>query len=308
MSRIPSRLQSPRRPGFTLIELLVVIAVVGVLIALLLPAVQAARRAQCTSNLKQIALAMHNYADTNGTLPMGGQDQLDANNPGYLIPFSSGLFAAILPQLEQIAIFNAMNFSVHTFNAANFTVDATGLAVRWCPSDAAIQRTEINPLDNPQLDLGGQPVAFTSYADNDKLFVYGSMPVRIADITDGTSQTFMLGEKAHSELSDYQRPRWQWWPSGHPGDTLFNTLYPLNAYRRLGDLGWRDWALIFGASSYHPGGANFAMADGSVRFIKETIGSWSFDPNSDSIWSGGPGIYQNLGTYNGGEVISADAL
>jgi prepilin-type N-terminal cleavage/methylation domain-containing protein/prepilin-type processing-associated H-X9-DG protein len=311
MSRIASQSQATRRPGFTLIELLVVIAVVAVLIALLLPAVQAAReaarRAQCTNNLKQIALAMHNYVDAIGTLPMGGQNQRDANNPGYLYPFSSGLFVAILPQLEQLAMFNTVNFSVHIFNAANLTVAATGLAVLWCPSDGAIARTEINPPGNIQLDVAGQPVAFTSYAGNVLVFVYDSRPPRIADITDGTSQTFLLGEKAHSELSDGQRTQWHWWPSGHPGDTLFDTLFPLNSYRKLNSPFWRDWALIFGASSYHPGGANFAMADGSVRFIKDTIGSWSFDPNSDSIWSGPPGTYQNLATYNGGEVISSDA-
>jgi prepilin-type N-terminal cleavage/methylation domain-containing protein/prepilin-type processing-associated H-X9-DG protein len=315
MSRIPSQVRSVRRPGFTLIELLVVIAVVGVLIALLLPAVQAAReaarRVQCTSNLKQIALAMHNYVDAVGTLPMGGQDQRDANDPRYLIPYSSGLFVAVLPQLEQLAMFNTVNFSAHIFNAANFTVAATGLAVHWCPSDGAIQRTEINPQDNIQLDLGGQPVAFTSYAGNGLVFVYGGYgdhPLRISDITDGTSQTFLLGEKAHSELRDYVRQQWHWWFSGASGDTLFDTLFPLNSYRRLSSQPWRDTALIFGASSYHPGGANFAMADGSVRFIKDTIASLKFDPNTDSIWSGPPGTYQYLATYNGGEVISGDAF
>jgi prepilin-type N-terminal cleavage/methylation domain-containing protein/prepilin-type processing-associated H-X9-DG protein len=310
MSRIPLQVRSARRPGFTLIELLVVIAVVGVLIALLLPAVQAAReaarRAQCTSNLKQIALAMHNYVDAVGTLPMGGADQRDASNPGTFVPFSSGLFVAILPQLEQLPIFNTVNFSVHIFNAANLTVDATGIAVHWCPSDGAVQQTEINPLYNPFLDLTGQPVAFTSYAGNDQLFVYNDRPPRIADITDGTSQTFLLGEKAHSDLSDWLRPMYSWWFSGANGDTLFDTWFPLNSYRKING-GWRDWPLIYGASSYHPGGANFAMADGSVRFIKDTIGSVQFDPNSDWPWSGSPSTYQYLATYNGGEVISGDA-
>jgi prepilin-type N-terminal cleavage/methylation domain-containing protein/prepilin-type processing-associated H-X9-DG protein len=312
MSRIPSQVRSARRPGFTLIELLVVIAVVGVLIALLLPAVQAAReaarRAQCTSNLRQIALAMHNYVDANGTLPMGGADQRDAINPGSLVRDSSGLFVAILPQLEQHAMFHAVNFDVHIFNAANFTVTSTGLAVHWCPSDGAIQGTDINPLYNPFLDLTGRPVAYTSYAGNDLLFPYGDAPRRFAEITDGTSQTFLLGEKAHSELSDYWRPIFGWWFSGDTGDTRFWTVFPLNSYRKIDSPFWRDLTLMYGASSYHPGGANFAMADGSVRFIKDTIGSWTFDPNSDSIWSGPPGTYQNLATYNGGEVISADAL
>jgi prepilin-type N-terminal cleavage/methylation domain-containing protein/prepilin-type processing-associated H-X9-DG protein len=313
MSRIPSQVRSARRPGFTLIELLVVIAVVGVLIALLLPAVQAAReaarRAQCTSNLRQIALAMHNYVDANGTLPLAGADQRDANNPGYLVRDSSGLFVAILPHLEQLGLFNAVNFDVHMFNSANLTVDATGLAVHWCPSDAGIQKGDINPEWNPFLDLTGQRVQYTSYAGNLLLFYYSQYtpPRRISDITDGTSQTFLLGERAHSEISDGVRPIYGWWFSGDFGDTEFTPVFPLNVYRKL-DPGWRDWPLIYGASSYHPGGANFAMADGSVRFIKDTIGSCSFDPNRDPIWSGPPGTYQNLGTYNGGEVISGDAF
>jgi prepilin-type N-terminal cleavage/methylation domain-containing protein/prepilin-type processing-associated H-X9-DG protein len=310
MSRIPSQPRSTRRPGFTLIELLVVIAYVGVLIALLLPAVQAAREAarrmQCTNNLEQIALALHNYAEAIGTLPMGGLDQRDANNPAELVRSSSGLFVAILPQMEQHATYHAVNFDVHSFNAANFTAMATGIASYWCPSDAGIQQGDIEPEYNQFLDIAGHRVQYTSYAGNDFLFPYGDAPRRFAEITDGTSQTFLLGEKAHSELSDFQRPLWHWWMSGDLGDTRFLSLFPLNVYRKL-DPYWRDWPLVYGASSYHPGGANFAMADGSVRFIKDTIGSWSFDPNN-GFWSGPPGTYQYLATYNGGEVISGDAF
>jgi prepilin-type processing-associated H-X9-DG protein/prepilin-type N-terminal cleavage/methylation domain-containing protein len=311
MSLIPSQSRITQRSGITLIELLVVIALVGILIALLLPAVhaarEAARRAQCTNNLKQIALAFHNYAEVIGTLPMGGLLQQDANNLGTYWYWSSGLFVAILPHVEQNAAYNSVNFNVHIFNAANFTVDATGIALYWCPSDTEVQQSEINPDFNVQLDLAGQRVAYSSYDGNRLLFPGSDSPRRFAEITDGMSQTFLLGEKAHSALSDSQRPQWDWWFSGHPGDTRFDSLYPLNAYRKLDDPFWRDWALIWGASSYHPGGANLAMADGSVRFIKDTISSWSFDPNSDSIWSGPPGTYQNLATYNGEEVISADA-
>jgi prepilin-type N-terminal cleavage/methylation domain-containing protein/prepilin-type processing-associated H-X9-DG protein len=310
MSRIPFQSSLGRRPGFTLIELIVVVAVIVVLIALLLPAVQAAReaarRAQCTNNLKQIALALHNYAEAIGTLPMGGLSQRDANNPASLFPFSWGLFVAILPQVEQYTTFNAVNSDVNIINAANLTIVSTGIALYWCPSDGRIQNADNHDAGDPQLDLLDQRVQHTSYAGNNFLFPYGDTPRRLSEITDGTSQTFLLGEKAHSELSEGVRSGWHWWFSGHVGDTRFLSIFPLNAYRKL-DSGWRDWPLVFGASSYHPGGANFAMADGSVRFIKETISSWTFDPNSDTIWSGPPGTYQDLATYNGDEVISADA-
>src|SRR5438874_13217629 len=103
---------SRRCRGFTLIELLVVIAIIGVLIALLLPAVQAAReaarRVHCTNNLKQIALALHNYADVNGVLPMGSMAQTCEFVPGLCV--SHGPFVAMLPQLEQQPLFNAVNF------------------------------------------------------------------------------------------------------------------------------------------------------------------------------------------------------
>jgi prepilin-type N-terminal cleavage/methylation domain-containing protein/prepilin-type processing-associated H-X9-DG protein len=324
MSRIPPQSRPARRSGFTLIEVLVVIALIAALIALLLPAVQAAREAarrmQCANNLKQIALALHNYAEAVGTLPMGGFDQRDANHPATLTFYSRSLgpFGAILPQMEQYATFHALNFDIHSWNAANLTVMATGIALHWCPSDPRIQNGDINPVSNQVLDLPGQRVAFTSYAGNNFLFpyggMYGSTPRRLSEITDGTSQTFLLGEKAHSDLSDGLRPIFGWLISGDPWDTRFFAQFPPNAYRKS-DQSVRDFLLFYGASSYHPGGANFAMADGSVRFIKDTISSWSSSATWDPlnyrayiVTGYPPGTYQKLATHQGGEVISDDAF
>src|SRR5213596_361748 len=129
------------RAGFTLIELLVVIAIIGALIALLLPAVQAAReaarRSQCTNNLKQLGLATHGYADTHGVMPMGSFKMSpppsgDPCKGGH----EAGVFIAILPYLEQGPLFNAFNSNVHYETAPNSTVVGTGLSVLWCPSDS----------------------------------------------------------------------------------------------------------------------------------------------------------------------------
>src|SRR5690242_3966048 len=107
------------RRAFTLVELLVVITIIAVLIALLLPAVQvvreAARRAQCVNNLKQLALATHNYVDVNGTLPMGYPFQVNPNTGRITGTFS--IFVALLPAMEQQALFNAVNCSFPIFNA-----------------------------------------------------------------------------------------------------------------------------------------------------------------------------------------------
>ncbi|HEV3168567.1 MAG TPA: DUF1559 domain-containing protein [Isosphaeraceae bacterium] len=332
-------------PGFTLIELLVVIAIIAVLIGLLLPAVQAAReaarRAQCTNNLKQLALAAHNYINVNNTLPQGTGAVPDPVD-GSLLP-SNNLFIAILPFLEQPALFNAFNFSLPTYRRDNYTISAVGVGTLWCPSDATVSQPKIAP----DMDDGPGTMYYTSYAGCTGTWYHPSFdPVRQAQIyglywiqsavglqsiTDGTSQTIIYGERAHALLScsapDGGVPPcidWHWWTSGGYGDIMFSTLYPVNPQRRVGDTnaggGTVSTAFIQAASSLHPGGANFAMADGSVRFVKDTISSWPIDPASGlpfgmtlggtpKLYSTprGLGVYQALSTRSGGEVISADS-
>ncbi len=200
-----------RRSGFTLIELLVVIAIIAVLIALLLPAVQsareAARRAQCTNNLKQIALAAHNYLSQQGVLPM------QTTYPAGAIQswgWSYGWPLAIAPQLEQNNVFNAFNFSAGMFGNAtgetmqhgNDTIMFIQLATLICPSDGNRQRPAApNGATNYVGNFGGpgQLAGFTG------TIVSGSLgwgpdqnnagPIGIENIRDGTSNTALFSER-----------------------------------------------------------------------------------------------------------------
>jgi prepilin-type N-terminal cleavage/methylation domain-containing protein/prepilin-type processing-associated H-X9-DG protein len=348
-----SRSAASRR-GFTLIELLVVIAIIAVLISLLLPAVQAAReaarRGQCINNLKQLALAAQNYHDAHGTLPIGSPRMYEPVSMGilYTRPSSSGLvfaevhsvFVSLLGQLEQQPLFDATNFSRSIYSAVNYTVFATGVQTLWCPSDPTI--TEKHTFSSGSFEPGPFTVSHTSYAgctgmyfpeillhyDNQgplKQQINGAFnydfSYSLAAFTDGTSQTFLFGERAHGLLSADDQAWWHWWADAVTGDTLFWTLYPLNPHRRIPNIsGEYSEAYVSAASSFHPGGANMAFADGSVRFMKDSIDTWPFDPASGypkgvSITSGGiyvlapgtrSGTYQALSTRNGGEVVSAD--
>lgn len=207
--------------AFTLIELLVVIAILGILVALLLPAVQqareAARRVSCKNNLKQLGLALHNYADAAGTFPPGrivyvspGDDHTASANgnatTGNGDCFSA--FAQMLPQIDQSVIFNQINFSRGPDTAANTNLSILQPSLFLCPSDTG----------NKALMQGPGFVGVTNYVMNTGTTFPvspnnpGGKPVtgiffensraRFADISDGTSQTVCLSEQVLSELND----------------------------------------------------------------------------------------------------------
>jgi prepilin-type N-terminal cleavage/methylation domain-containing protein/prepilin-type processing-associated H-X9-DG protein len=352
--------------GFTLIELLVVIAIIAVLISLLLPAVQsareAARRAQCINNLKQLALACHNYESANGCFPMGRNNQLyisqdGGTQQGYHDGW--GMLAGLLQFTEQNPLYNAINQSLGPYQIRNYTVINTSISLFWCPSDGDIVNLRLFETqagwDNATL-----PITYTDYAGmmgtscpgtstqnaingengifpdmNGPSWVPGQTSGRvtkISSITDGTSNTIILGERAQGKLAKFYggppptTPCSQngncpfegqgWWADADFGDSSICTMYPINlkgADLNIFSSGCEPTVGGTSASSFHPGGANFAFADGSVRFLKESINTWNFrvigrDGDCLPVLPAGTqaGVYQALSTKSGGEVISAD--
>jgi prepilin-type N-terminal cleavage/methylation domain-containing protein/prepilin-type processing-associated H-X9-DG protein len=340
-----SPIRPPDRRAFTLIELLVVISIIGILVGLLLPAVQsareAARRIQCANNLKQIVLATHSYADIWSTLPRGGFLQQISAGSGLHDPsgghyLSGGLFLGLLPYMEQGPLYDAMNFQVNIFTAINATVSATGINALWCPSDYGTSDPGTLP-DGSFYDPGPFAMNYTSYAGNFGTWQMGWAPqyneklnglfnadgaVRMASVTDGLSNTIAFGERARAILTAADQLCYHWWSSGYLGDTLFVALYPMNPQRTMSSISDLENAYALAASSQHPGGCNVALLDGSVRFLKDTIDCWKLDPatglppgisfDSTGLVQVAPrtrfGVYQFLSTRNGGEVISAGSF
>ncbi len=336
-----------KRPGFTLIELLVVIAIIGVLIALLLPAVQAAREAarrmQCTNNLKQLGLAIHNYEGVVGALP----PTLVITGTGGAVSWTNsfGAHPRILPFSEQGAIFNAINFDVEMYSPPNTTATTTYIALMVCPSEV---KTTFN---RPE---GRMSVCNYGFCEGD-WFVWGGtgsdrrsrsafgpmLSRRLAEFTDGLSNTLFLSEgKSYTNyyrdcptLANVNNPdvipppdadpyavapeyrggcafraegHNEWVESGvhHAGFTTAwppnkrilggpNGEYPdIDINSRREKIGGPSFAAIT-ARSYHPGGVNALLGDGSVRFVKSTINGFT---------------WRALGSVAGGEVVSADAF
>ncbi len=340
------------KTGFTLVEVLVVISIIGILIALLLPAVQsareAARRTQCGNNLKQIGLALHGYHDEFGCLPVGRMKTYDPRYAGPHPPCTSmtidkSFLVEILPLMEQGPLYNAINQGLTIWGHENRTIFTQSVGSYACPSDPSsgaprsIYTAELvaQGLAEPGESLdavftsyaacfGSYPVeALPSLQNNCEVDprvraqANGSIndlsPITFASLRDGSSQTLLAAEAATTPLAAWDETiygHYGWYFVGNWGNALFTTFYPPNAYRRV------KAAVPDAASSMHPGGLNALMADGSVRFIKDTIQTWPYDAGTgwpvgeayhtpEGFWQNVPpaGIWQALGTRSGGEVI-----
>jgi len=263
-----------RRSGFTLVELLVVIAIIGILTALLLPAVQsareAARRASCQNNLTQISMACQTYHDTYHKLPPG------STNPN--LAGSSG-FAAILPFLEQSAVYVLYDFSKGNSDPINLQAVSQQIKVYKCPSCVFVRN-----VPNPNCDSNNRApgtYAFSSGSgdpwglSNGAIASANSPQTSFSTIIDGTSNTFMLGE-SHWNFKDYLwtsgpcsgQPRggFTYWSSPYPLATVFSTLGPFNPQDMAGDS-----KRLSNFRSHHVDGVNMGNVDGSIRFVSETI-------------------------------------
>jgi len=258
-----------RRRAFTLVELLVVIAIIGILVALLLPAVQAAREAarrmQCSNNVKQIGLATQLYHDIRKQFPWGGKNFVNCCNSSIPDFWSWQYF--ILPQLEQQSIFD---------NSSTAVIYASTVSTYYCPS----RRRPITYGNTSRTDYAGNVGSSFSLFDG---VILESNVIRIsmASVTDGTSNTILAGEKQ-------LHPRWQGGDNGTCCDdnepyvnagwdtdiARFGGSPPEPDSKHPGVQNIANGSAIFG--SRHPGGVNFVLVDGSVQHISFTVDATLF--------------------------------
>jgi prepilin-type N-terminal cleavage/methylation domain-containing protein/prepilin-type processing-associated H-X9-DG protein len=291
------------RRAFTLVELLVVIAIIAVLIGLLLPAVQkvreAANRIQCANNLKQLALAAHHYHDVRKHFPTGLH--MGVNMGGGRYAGATTWMVELLLYLEQENLYKKWDYNDYRNNVAGGidAMTAQIIPIVRCPSDPLNDRTYFNsviPEARGYYGLGsyGGNAGRRSYPPDqvtrDGIFSLDSS-VRLSEITDGSSNTFLFGERSHRD-PEYDRITIGtiWYPLADRGEwassvaaqlnggPLFNltlsSAVPINYQvppsSTVGDLSTRnDRLCAFG--SLHPGGANFAFVDGSVYFLSDSI-------------------------------------
>jgi prepilin-type N-terminal cleavage/methylation domain-containing protein/prepilin-type processing-associated H-X9-DG protein len=312
-----ARIRARDALGLTLIEVLVVIAIVGLLIAMLLPAVQqareAARRLQCVNNLKQIGLGLHSY---HGSVDVFPAAYLSAVQPGEVnypeLGPGWGWGAMMLNQMEQQPLFNSINFTMQIVDTASVTARRTVLSVLLCPSSTPDGPVRVTGDEAQKIVLvadlaASQYVASAGQGEVEEVpgsnngLLFRNSSVSFRDVTDGLSQTLLVGERSRN-LADAT------WvgavPSGH---VCTNPRWPVrdcatsNAMVMANTGPWPDepWVNVPSHKgskaddywSLHPGGCNFLLGDGSVRFIKETIN---------------PTVFSALASRAGGEVVGAD--
>ncbi|MGQ0637663.1 MAG: DUF1559 family PulG-like putative transporter [Planctomycetaceae bacterium] len=298
-----------RHRGFTLIELLVVIAIIATLIALLLPAVQqareAARRTACKNNLKQLGLAMHNYHDTYEYFPIGnltlapGQPITEPNG-GYQNarpPFYGSWIhagphpkngdwvwsASILPQIDQAPLFNQIRPGIMRpiSSSSQFgetrqinDIDRTVLPVFICPScpGGNLNTAMSSSWDDPNW----KPLAKSNYPADGWLVSGRGGCRRIRDVVDGTTNTFMIGERMLATGAPFQAPGAIWFGAvNNPSSFIFLDMRPNQPVSMPGGscCAWNTPCMDFPPSSAHTGGIQVCMIDGSVRFVSENIDS-----------------------------------
>jgi len=328
------RMKKMTRRGFTLVELLVVIAIIGVLVALLLPAVQAAReaarRSSCGNNLKQLGLGLHNHHDTFLRFPVtrdiGGGHHGRRNG-----------FIQLLPFIEEDNAYTNIKNNLGPAPWNGNDIWRIKIAPFECPSSVAPSNFNNGQLTglNYRLCVGDSVRQKDGQMATTRGVFQRANALRFRDITDGTSNTVAMSERiamqaasktntggfsgngnptpnagtcagaestgtlASSRIEDSR------WNDGRIAYCAFHTILPPNAPSCTdgsGNIHDGNWVLI-SASSLHPGGAQVQMADASVRFVSETIDSG--DPSLDYVTSGvSPyGVWGAMGSRNGGEVV-----
>jgi prepilin-type N-terminal cleavage/methylation domain-containing protein len=288
------------RGGFTLVELLVVIAIIGILVALLLPAVQAAREAarrmQCGNNLHQIGIGMHNYHDIYGAFPIGVSNDVPGSGNG-----ANGNWtwpARLLPFVEQKGLYDQLNVGIGNVPLPTAASPIARLVVQpipvyMCPSDIGDLK-ELNGFLAGYAKLNypaGKPMVMWRDFVSDSGF--RNRVTAFRDIVDGTSNTFLCAERACIRKPNRFISMGAIW-SNQRGTNKSYPLAGLNASGQCCNTANDPTNIRGSASSMHPGGLQVALADGSTRFISQTIESYRCTPNVTCAQNGTVSVYSRL--------------